>query len=310
MNILITGGGGFIGSNLAAKLSGNNVTVLDCKLDGSGFNENHIQGVEFIEGDVRNFSDMELVGRQDLIFHLAAQLSHTRSMSEPMLDFDINVRGTLNMLEVCRKAGFRGRLVYTGTRGQYGRPEYLPVDEGHKTNGEDINGINKQIAENYCMYYGKKFGLNVVCARLTNIYGPKHQMRHGEQGVLNWFVRKAMDGEGIELFGGGQKRDFLFVEDCVDALLFLSEKAINNNVFNVGSGIGVSLNDAVNILNEIVPCMTIIKEKPDNWRKVEVGDFFMDITKIKQLGWVPRTSLKDGLKKTVEFYMENKSYYW
>ncbi|MBS3056976.1 MAG: GDP-mannose 4,6-dehydratase [Candidatus Aenigmarchaeota archaeon] len=313
MNILITGGAGFIGSNLASKLSEqkHNVTVIDCKLEGSGYNDFNLRDIDvnFIKADMREFNNPKLVKNQDIIFNLSAHLSHTGSMKNPLLDCDINIRASLNLLELCRKSEFKGRVVYTGTRGQYGRPKYLPVDEKHPMTPEDINGLNKQLAENYHIFYHKKFNIDTVCARLTNIYGPKHQMKHGEQGILNFFIRKAMDNETITLFNGAQKRDFLYIDDCINALIKLSQSKYND-VFNVGCGTGISLKRAVEVLNEILPCAVRFELEPEEWKKVEVGNFFMDIKKIRKIGWSPSTNLKTGMEKTIEFYKQNKRYYW
>src|SRR3989338_6694926 len=250
MNILITGGAGFIGSNLASKLSEqkHNVTVIDCKLEGSGYNDFNLRDIDvnFIKADMREFNNPKLVKNQDIIFNLSAHLSHTGSMKNPLLDCDINIRASLNLLELCRKSEFKGRVFYTDT---------------------------------------------------------------GEQGILNFFKRKTMDKETITLFNGAQKRDFLYIDDCINALIKLSQSKYND-VFNVGCGTGISLKRAVEVLNEILPCAVRFELEPEEWKKVEVGNFFMDIKKIRKIGWSPSTNLKTGMEKTIEFYKQNKRYYW
>lgn len=318
--VLITGGLGFIGSNLAHRLVelGCSVTIMDNLAPGMGGNPFNIEEikdrVEVSISDIRDEGAVsQLVRGKDYIFNLAAQLSHTGSMRDPFTDLDINCRGHLTLLEACRKYNRDVKIIYTGTRGQYGRILYSPVDEKHPTNPTDANGITKQAAEQYHLLYHRAYGIRAVSLRLTNTYGPRHQMRHPDQGFVGWFVRLAMDDGTIKLFGdGSQVRDINYVDDVVEAMLLaaVSDRA-DGEVFNLGAS-PVRLIDLVQELlattgrgkYELVPY-------PAEWKRLEVGDYIADIGKIRAtLGWEPRTSLKEGLRRMVAFYEKHKAHYW
>lgn len=319
-NILITGGLGFIGSNLAYKLVelGANVIIVDAMIPNMGGNLYNIyeirDKVKLNFADIRDENIMnQLVRDKDYIFNLAAQLSHTESMKDPFLDLDINCRGHLVLLEACRKFNDKVKIIYAGTRAQYGKILYTPVDEKHPINPTDANGITKYACEQYHILYYNVYGIKTTSLRLTNTYGPRHQMKHKEQGFIGWFVRQAMDNDEIKIFGKGkQLRDINYVDDVVDAFLMAAtnDKAYGE-VFNVG-GCPISLLNLVKLIIEIVGRGTYkLIEYPKGWKKIEVGDYVADITKIKEvLGWEPKTDVKEGLTKMVEYYEKNKPYYW
>lgn len=318
--VLITGGLGFIGSNLAHKLVelGANTTIVDALIPNEGGNLYNIQAIEdkvkLNFADIRDEGAMnQLVRDKDYIFNLAAQLSHTESMKDPFTDLDINCRGHLVLLEACRQFNDGVKIVYTGTRAQYGGILYNPVGEKHPINPTDANGISKHACEQYHHLYHNVYGVNATSLRLTNTYGPMHQMRHKEQGFIGWFIRQAMDGEEIKIFGDGQQlRDINYVDDVVDALLMvaMSGKA-DGEVFNLG-GCPVSLLNLVKLIIDVAgrgSCELV--EYPKKWKKIEIGDYVADITKIKEVvGWEPKTRIRDGLVKTAGYYEKNKSYYW
>jgi UDP-glucose 4-epimerase len=313
-SVLITGGAGFIGSNLARRLLelGADVTVIDAMIPNTGANKRNLEEIEnkikFVQADIRDDID-ELIKDKDYIFHLAALISHSGSMEDPKSDMDINVKGTLNLLEACRKNS-KAVLVYTGTRSQYGTPQYLPVDEKHLCNPKDINGINKLTAEKYVLLYSKLYGIKSICLRLTNTYGPRHQMKYSRQGFLNWFIRLAMDNKKIQVFGNGEnKRDFNYIDDVIDALILIAEKEAYGEVFNLG-GENASVLDLAKAVSESIGGSYEIVPYPDEVKRVEVGDFIASYDKIKKLGWKPKTTLKEGIRRTKEFYEKNKAYYW
>ena len=249
MNVLITGGLGFIGSTLAiAEVSrGNKVTVIDALLPdygGNRFNVKEIdKEIEIEIGDVRDKKLMEkLVKGKDIIYSLAGTLSHVDSMTDPFTDLEINCVSQLTLLEACRKLNPQAKLLFAGTRNQYGRAKYLPVDENHPLEPVDVNGINNIAAEWYYRLYHNIHGLQTCSLRLTNTYGPRHQMKHSRQGVLNWFIRQLLDGKTVELFGdGSQIRDINFVDDVVTAFMLAADSPKSDGeVFNLG-GEAVSL---------------------------------------------------------------------
>jgi UDP-glucose 4-epimerase len=225
--VLVTGGAGFIGSTLALRLVGlgARVTLVDAMIPGYGgnlFNIGAIRDRVWLNiSDVRDVAGMNhLVRDKDYVFHLAAQVSHMRSLTDPFPDIDINIKGTAVLLEACKAHNRRAIVVRAGTRGQYGAATTLPVSEDAPMNPKGLYEISQLAAEQTLRVYRDNFGIRSVNLRLTNVYGPRAQMRSSDFGVANWFVRLAIDGETIKIFGDGSiKRDFLYVDDCVDAMI-------------------------------------------------------------------------------------------
>jgi UDP-glucose 4-epimerase len=319
--VLITGGLGFIGSNLAQRLvsEGARVTLCDAMIDGYGGNPANIREIQdrvsVDTSDVRDTSAMErLVRGQDVIFHLAAQVSHVMSLSNPYPDIDINIKGTAVILEACRKANPGVLLVRSGTRGQYGPAVKLPVSEQTPSDPRGIYEISQLSAEMICRTYTRIHGIRTVPLRLTNVYGPRGQMRHSHFGVVNWFVRLALEERPIPIFGSGRiVRDFLYVDDCVDALLLAArEPRAVGEILNVGHDTPSTFLEVAKILRELVPATTIEFTEFSPERKAqEPGDFLSDITKIRGLlGWEPRVDLREGLARTVDFYRERRNSYF
>ena len=319
--ILVTGGLGFIGSNLAIALvkRGAKVTIVDNMLPRMGGNLFNIQP---IKGKVRvDLSDIRipkamnrLVKNKDYIFHLAGQVSHVDSIRNPLKDLSINAEGTLVVLEACRKVNQKAKLIFTGTRGQYGSTVRLPVDEDHPMNPKGVYAITNLCAENLVMVYDEIHHIRSIALRITNTYGPRHQMMHDEYGVLNWFIRKAIDSEELPVFGDGRiLRDFLYIDDLVGAILKagLTEKAYGS-IFNIGSGKPVNFIDLAKTIIKVAKAgkfefTDFTKER----KELEPGDYYADISKIKRMvGWKPEVNLDTGIKKTVDYYKKYKRYYW
>jgi len=318
---LITGGMGFIGSNLAIRLAaaGAKVTVLDAMIPDYGGNEFNLSPVankvRVNYCDIRDDSAVNyLVRGQDYIFHLAGQVCHLMSMTNPFPDIEMNITGTAVIMEACRKYNPSAVVVYTGTRGQYGPSVSLPVNEEAPTNPKGIYEISNLTAEKIIRVYHDVHGVRSVMLRLSNIYGPRSQMLHSRFGVCNWFIRLAMDDATIQVYGDGSiLRDFCYVEDCVEAIM---RSAITpgayGEIFNVGSDIPVSFLQLVKTIVEV--------GKQGRWefaefspeRKAqEPGDFYSDVSKIERIvGWRPTTNLEAGLAKTFEFYRKNRQHYW
>jgi len=319
--VLVTGGLGFIGSNLARRLvqEGASVTLCDAMIDGYGGNEANIReirdSVEIDRSDVRDAAAMDrLVAGKDVVFHLAAQVSHVMSLSNPYPDIDINIKGTAVVLEACRRKNPSALVVRSGTRGQYGPAVRLPVSEETPSDPRGIYEISQLSSEMICRTYTRIHGVRTVPLRLTNVYGPRAQMRHSQFGVVNWFVRLALEGRPIPIFGSGRiLRDFLYVDDCVEALLAAAaEPAAVGEILNVGHDRPSTFLEVAEILRELVPAASIeFTEFTPERRAQEPGDFVSDITKIRRLlGWEPRVSLRDGLARTVEFYRERRADYF
>ena len=251
---------------------------------------------------------------QEVVFHLAAQVSHVMSLSNPYPDIDINIKGTAVLLEACRKVNPHALVVRSGTRGQYGPAVKLPVSETTPSDPRGIYEISQLSAEMICRTYTRIHGIRTVPLRLTNVYGPRGQMKHSQFGVVNWFVRLALEGRPIPIFGSGKiLRDFLYVDDCVEALLLAAvEPRAVGEVLNVGHDRPSTFLEVAELLREIVPGTRLEFTDFTPERKAqEPGDFVSDITKIRGLlGWEPKTSLRDGLGRTVEFYRERRADYF
>lgn len=318
---IVTGGMGFLGSNLAIALVelGARVTIVDAMIPGYGGNLFNIEPIR--DRVTVNFCDIRdanvmnyLVRGQDFVFHLAGQVDHILSLTDPFPDIDINVKGTAVVMEACRHHNPRARVVYSGTRGQYGKPARLPVAETAATQPLGIYEITNLAAEKIIEAYHIVFGIRSALLRITNTYGPRGQMHHSRYGVVNWFVRLALDGETIPVFGDGMiRRDFLYVDDCVEAILkaAINDKAYGN-IFNVGVDRPTTFRD---LAERIVETAGTGKWKlapfTDERRAQEPGDFYSDISKIREmLDWSPRTSLDDGLARTIDYYRRYRAQYW
>ncbi len=319
--ILITGGLGFIGSNLAIALAkqGADVTILDNLTPNQGGN---LFNVEPIKRKVTvNYSDIrdasavsQLVKNKDYIFHLARQTDHILSQTDPFPDIDINVRGTTILLEACKKENPTVKFIYTGTRGQYGKAIKLPVAEDAPTNPRGISEVTNLAGEKIVQIYHDIHNIKSIMLRLTNIYGPRGQMRHDHFGVVNWFIRLAVDGVPIPVFGDGKlKRDFIYIDDAIDAILrTASTDACYGEILNVG------YNKPQTFLTLAKTIATLCKNGSYTFTEFtreraaqEPGDFASDIRKIKKYtGWRPTTSLKDGIAQTVKYYRKYKNHYW
>ena len=321
-SILITGGLGFIGSNLAHRLveDGETEVIIVDSLDpdqgGNPFNVRDIRDKLKIHIADMNDSSVinHLVAGVDYIFNLAGSSSHIDSMQNPQRDLQSNCQAQLTLLEACRMFNPQAKIVFTSTRQVYGSPLYLPLDENHRVLPLDVNGANKIAAEHYHLLYQRIYGLRTTCLRLTNTYGKRQQIQNDRHGFISWFIRKAMDGETIELYGDGkQRRDLNYVEDVVDALLLAgaSEEA-NGEIYNIGHHQPVSLFDLANEIIKIAGSGSILGVPfPRERRLIDIGNCYSSYEKIQnKLGWQPQTDLRAGLTETIEFYRENRDEYW
>jgi len=317
--VLVTGGLGFIGSNLARSLAdlGARVTLVDSMLPDYGGNPWNLHGYEdrlrINYADVRGHAMEYLVQGQEVLFNLAGQVSHIDSMTDPFTDLEINCKSQLFILEAVRKRNPGLKVVYAGTRQIYGKPRSLPVDETHLLNPTDVNGINKISGEMYHLVYHSVYGIRASSLRLTNCYGPRQLIRHNRQGFIGWFVRQAVLGEEIQVFGDGrQRRDFDYVDDVVDAFLRAGAmEAADGQVFNLGGDAPVALLELARLMVEIAGHGRVrVVPFPEERKKIDIGDFYADASKIERaLGWKPRTPLRAGLERTLVYYREHKEKY-
>jgi len=318
--VMITGGLGFIGSNLARMLVdlGADVLLVDSLIADYGGNLFNIDGiadrVRVNVADIRQQSTMNyLVRGRDVIFSLAGQVSHIDSMKDPYTDLEINCRSQLTVLEACRNHNPTVKVVFAGTRQVYGRPDSLPVDESHLVRPTDVNGINKAAGENYHLVYNNVFGVRGCSLRLTNVYGPRQLIKHNRQGFIGWFIRLAIEGQTIHIYGdGSQLRDFVYVDDAADAFLRAgADDACNGGVFNVSGDEPISHRDLTALLVGVAGSGRVdYVEWPAEQKAIDIGSFYADSTKFKTTtGWAPTVPLADGLRRTIEFYRAHFSRY-
>lgn len=318
--VLITGGLGFIGSNLAHQLVGLGARVLlvDSLIPEYGGNLFNVAGIEerlrVNIADVRQQTTMNyLVRDHDVIFNLAGQVSHIDSMQDPYTDLEINCRSQLSILEACRRNNPTVKVVFAGTRQVYGRPDTLPVTEQHLVRPTDVNGVNKAAGEYYHLLYNNVFGVRACSLRLTNVYGPRQLLKHNRQGFIAWFIRLAIEDREIQIYGDGrQRRDFVYVDDAADAFLRAgADDAANGQAFNVGGTEPIAHRDLAELLIEIAQSGRYrFVDWPPEKKAIDIGDFYADSSLIRRtLGWMPTVSLRDGLARTVAFYRQHLSRY-
>jgi len=319
--VLITGGLGFVGSNLSIRLAelGAEVLIVDNMLPRQGGNLFNIEPVKdkvkVNISDIRNPTSMNhLVKGMDYIFHIAGQVNHVDSVKDPLNDLSINVEGTLVLMEALRMNNPEARVIFTGTRGEYGSSLSLPVAENHAINPIGIYAITNFAAERIVLTYHNLHHVKSVCLRITNTFGPRHQMAHDEYGVFNWFIRKSMDNETIPIFGDGRiLRDYLYIDDLTDSMLAIAlAENTYGEVYNVGSGVPLSFEELAKKIIGITGTGKVNHTEFTTERKaLEPGDYYADITKIKAaIGWQPKISLDEGISKTIEYYKKYKKHYW
>ena len=320
-HVLITGGLGMIGSTLAQKLVplGAKVTLVDACIEPYGANFFNIENIRsqltVNIADIRDKEAMKwLVRGQDIIFNLAGQVSHNDSIENPFLDADINYLGHLNVVENMRKFNPHAVVVFSGSRLQFGRIEYNPVDEKHPLNPRTPYALNKTAAENLYKFYFEMYEIPCVVFRIANPYGPRSQMKHSKYCMINWFLRLAMENKTISIFGNGeQMRDYIYVEDLVDALLLAAvTPACRGEIFNVGSGTGARFKEMVEIVVGIVGQGKVQSVPwPKDYVNVETGDYITNIHKLQDAtDWKPRTDLRSGIQQTFDYYRRNQARYW
>ncbi len=317
---LITGGLGFIGSNLARRLVELEAEVLlvDSLIPDYGGNLFNIAGIEdevrVNIADVRDRHGMDyLVRGHDIIFNLAGQVSHLDSMNDPFTDLEINCRAQLSILESCRRHNPDVQIVYASTRQFYGRPQYLPVNENHPLAPTDINGVNKLAGEWYHLVYNRVHGLRIVSLRMTNTYGPRMRVKDARQTFLGWWLHQIVEGQELQIFGDGrQLRDFNYIDDVVEALLLAAANpTADGQIYNLGSDDPISLLELAELLigingggsYRIVPF-------PADRKRIDIGDYHGDYAKIRtQLDWRPTVRLREGLERTIAFYHRHREHY-
>jgi len=310
--VLVTGGLGFIGSNLVRALVklGAKVTVVDSLIPEYGGSHRNLadvaEQVRINISDVRDHHSLPHFMRgQDYLFNLAGQTSHMDSMSDPQTDLEINARAQLSILEACRLHNPDIRIVFASTRQLYGKPDYLPVDEKHPLRPVDVNGINKLAGESYHLLYHRVHGIRSSVLRLTNTIGPRMRVKDARQTFVGVWIKKILSNEPIEVWGGEQLRDFTYVDDAVEAfLLAASRSEALGQIFNVGGTPPVSLKQLAELLVDVNGGGEFaLRTFPGDRKKIDIGDFYADYRLItEKIGWVPRTTLREALAQTLAYY--------
>ena len=319
--VMITGGLGFIGSNLAIRLveAGASVTIVDSLYPTCGANYFNIESIrddiEIVEGDAADLMLMRrLVRGKKYIFNLAGHVSHIESMEDPFSDLHMNALAPLSVLEACRHENRGTRIVYAGTRQSYGRPETLPLVETQVLKPIDVNGVSKMAGEWFHMVYDRAHGLSAVSLRLVNTYGPRQLVKHPHQGFVGWFIKQAIDGDQIQIFGDGQQlRGFNYVDDVVDALLIAAtDSRVRGDYFNLGGERPVTLEAFVQLLLRITGRGSYsIVPFPSEKKAIDIGSVYTSAAKFNAAtGWTPRITLEEGLTRTVEYYRRCRAHYW
>ncbi len=319
--ILITGGLGFLGSTLAIRLVelGAEVTLLDGMIPDLGANFFNIEPVkDRVKVVIANLGDRAAtdyyVRDKDLIYNIGMHSCHLESMANPVYDLETNVIPQVHFLESLRAVNPQTRVVYIGTRAQYGQALTIPITEETPPNPKDIYAATKQAVEWYHLLYNKICGLQVTSLRLGNTYGPRHQMRHPKYGVQNFLIRLALEDQEIKVFGdGSQKREMIYVEDIIRCLLLLGEKEVClNQVYSIGSAEAITFLELVQaILRACGSGRYVHAPWPEERKTIEVGDVVTDFSRLTaHTGWKPTTLLAEGLQKTVDYYRLYRRRYW
>lgn len=317
--VLITGGLGFIGSNLARRLNGlgADITVVDSLLPDYGGNRYNVEGIgdrlQINISDVRDTHSLRsLVQGKDYLFNLAGQTSHLDSMLNPMPDLEINCQAQLSILETCRVHNPKIKIVFASTRQIYGRPDRLPVAESHPLNPVDVNGINKMAGEKYHLLYNDIYGIPATALRLTNTIGPRMRIKDARQTFVGLWVRQILEGQPISVWGGQQLRDFTDVEDAVDAfLLAAASPATNGQVYNLGGSEVVDLTSVAKLMVEVNGSGKYeIRDFPADRRAIDIGDYYGDFSKIRaELGWTPKRTLRETIESTLRYFRASMPHY-
>jgi len=316
---VIIGGLGLIGSAIARRLVALDAEVLlvDSMIPEYGGNLANIADipdrVTVNIADIRGgYSLPPLLSGQDFLFNLAAQTSHLDSMSAPEEDLAINCTAQLQLLEVCRSVNPGIAIVHAGTRQIYGRPEYLPVDERHPLRPVDVNGVNKMAGEAYHLLFRYVYGSKTRSLRLTNVYGPGMRIKDARQNFLGIWLRRVIEGEPFEVWGGEQRRDLLYVDDAAEAFLYAAiTPEAEGLALNVGGDEPYSLADlAAAMIEANGGGQYEIREFPPERKRIDIGDFLTDDSRFRNLsGWRPRISLLDGLRRSLDYYRSHLTNY-
>jgi UDP-glucose 4-epimerase len=306
MKILVTGGAGFIGSHVVDTFlaAGHSVAIVDNLSTGREQNLN--SEARFYKIDIRDPKLIEVLETEkpDIIDHHAAQIDVRKSVTDPIFDAQINILGTLNLIDAACKTGVR-KFIYISSGGAaYGEPVYLPCDEKHPIDPLSPYGVTKHTIEHYLFLYKQIYGLDYAVLRYANVYGPR-QDPYGEAGVVAIFSGQMLANKPVTIFGSGeQERDFVYVKDCARANLIVAGKE-HGGIYNIGCGVGTNINQIFSTLKTITRYPLEAQYAPA--KAGETYKIYLDNQlAAKELGWNPNIRLEEGLRQTVEYFLQNE----
>lgn len=313
--VVVTGGAGFIGSNLTLRLLQleATVTVIDPLLNDCGGNEFNLSpckdDIVWIRKQISKSDEViSCLQKADFVYHLAGHIGHQRSMIEPLFDLESNLVSTIQLLEICKTINPSAKIVFTSTRQIYGTPQYLPVDESHPIAPPDTNGIHKWACENYMQLYNRIFGLKTFSLRLSNVYGPRMAIRNNQLSAIGWFVNRAITNNSIEIFGDGkQRRDFIYVDDVVDALICSAQV---DSLWGKSLNLSGPTDTIVGIAEKLISASSSGSLKiipfPEDRKKIEIGDYYGSSLSFSKLAdWSAKISINEGLTRTIAFFKDS-----
>ncbi len=308
MKILITGGAGFVGSHLCDSLISNENEIIVFTRDSKKIpNLNHIYPkIDIQSVDVTNSSYLEkkiLELKPDIIFHLAGQTSHKQSFENPFYDIDVNAKSTLTILETLRKSKLHCKFIIGSTFVVIVKPELLPVNEDSSCNPTSIYGVNRLASEHYCKIFNELYGIDTIIFRITNSFGPREQYLTSTKNALNFLIYNAFKGKEITIYNEGKFfRDIIFIDDVISGLNTIMKYGKSGNSYWISSNTKTWFSEIGKILEENTSGIVNYGPSTEYNKKVDVGNFLVDNSKLKLLGWEPSISVKSGILKTIDYF--------
>ncbi len=288
--ILVTGGQGFIGKNLVKKLKSLNAKVNSFdKIDGQDITDEGL-----IKKTIKN--------NYHFIYHLAAFSGNQESLKNYNIAFKINTLATIAFFEAIVKFSPHTKIIISSSRLEYGNPKYLPVDEKHPTQPTSPYGLSKLMATQMAEIYSKTNGLHFTVFRTSNVYGQHHSSKFLGYNLINYFIDISKNNGVLKIFGQGkQVRDYLFIDDLIEAFLLAMSPKSDNQIYNLGYGEGIMLIDMAKLITKTIGCGRIAKvEWPEDWKSIETGSYVTNLSKIKkELGFSPKVKFDQGIKMTI-----------
>jgi UDP-glucose 4-epimerase len=312
MKVVITGGAGFVGSHLCDSLisNGHKPIIFTRDIQKNQNVAHLLDKIDLVNVDVTNYSNLEkkiVEINPDIIFHLAGQTSHKLSFENPLYDIDANAKSTLNILEILRKSEIQSRFILGSTFVVIGKPKNLPINEESACNPTSIYGANRLASENYCKIFSQVYGLDIVIFRITNSFGPREQYLTPEKNAINFLIHNAFKGKKITIFNKGEFfRDVIYIDDVISALEILMTKGKKGNLYWISSNKKTWFYEIGKILEEKTNGIVIYGDATEYNKKVDVGNFLVDNSKLKALGWNPNVLVKDGIVKTLEYFSKKE----